>query len=95
MSREGRAIARPFSCAEVGGGRRFVGVAATFVGVERKLDTYEKASEGRAIILRKRARFEKGAPRLSVEEARGFPPGYVGRVVLPSSLLRLRAPVFA
>ena len=31
------------------------------------------------------------APRLSVEEARGFPPGYVGRVVLPSSLLRLGA----
>ena len=32
--------------------------------VERKLDTYEKAPEGRATILRKRARFGKGALRL-------------------------------
>lgn len=34
-----------------------------FRSVERKLDAYEKAPEGRATILRKRARFEKGAPR--------------------------------
>ena len=34
-----------------------------FRSVERKLDTYEKAPEWRATILRKRARFGKGVPR--------------------------------